>query len=64
MLNEALSELAETWGYTTEEINHIKSKMVEYAMACLYDADQADECEKLSEELPDNIIHVDFNNIS
>jgi hypothetical protein len=43
MLEEILAELKETWDYTPEELNHIKEKMKDFAMACVTDSKVLEE---------------------
>jgi hypothetical protein len=38
MVNEHLKELKDTWDYTTEELNHIKQIMAQYAMEAAMDS--------------------------
>jgi hypothetical protein len=37
MINPLLTELKETWGYETEELSDIRSKMEELANSCFWE---------------------------
>jgi hypothetical protein len=34
MIEKILKQLSETWGYTTEELNDIRSKLEEFGNSC------------------------------
>jgi hypothetical protein len=37
MLEEILQELKDTWDFDSEQLNHIKEKMKDFALACVMD---------------------------
>ncbi len=61
MIQEILDELQETWDMTPYEIDHIRQKILEYALACQMDSDILEECETELARTPENIVFVDFS---
>ena len=49
MIQKLLDELQETWDYTTEELNDIRDKMVEYAFYATIDSSVSEEVMYLTE---------------
>lgn len=49
-IDTQLKELKMTWGYTTEELNHIKIIMASYAMDAMMDSDVRKEVEEILQE--------------
>lgn len=45
-----LKELKDTWGYTIEELNHIKIMMADYALRAIVDSDVRKEVEEILQE--------------
>jgi hypothetical protein len=54
MIEHYLKQLQDTWGYTTEELFDIQSKMAEYALCCCVDSAVMQEAFKLSGETNKN----------
>ena len=46
ILSEILKELKETWGYTTEELNHIRDLILDLCVDLLEDDDLKKKLEK------------------
>lgn len=51
LLNSALQDLEDTWGYTREELNDIQDKLLVFASAIAADATLTQEVHKLAEDL-------------
>ena len=51
LLNSALQDLEDTWGYTREELNDIQDKLLVFASAVAADAVLTQEVHKLAEDL-------------
>lgn len=49
-IDSELEELKNTWGYTIEELNHIKIVMAAYAMDAIMDSDVRKEVEIILQE--------------
>jgi hypothetical protein len=65
MLQELLNELAETWDFTTEEINDIREKMYEYGISCIDEfvkmifSDEDEQKEEKVLDTPQNNVKVE-----
>ncbi len=53
-IDTQLKELEDTWGYTIEELNHIKIVMASYAMDAMMDSDVRKETEQIMREAEEN----------
>ncbi len=61
MIDTYLKELEDTWGYTPEELTHIKSQMAAYAMDAIMDSAVRREAEKIDQL--DNLFGEAINKI-
>jgi len=50
MIDDLLEELKETWSYTAEELNDIRSKMAFYAISASLDSEILKEAENNNSE--------------
>lgn len=50
MIDQLISELEETWAFTTEELNHIRSQMAHYALCACIDSAVRKEAEGICED--------------
>lgn len=51
LLNSALQDLEDTWGYTREELNDIQDKLLVFASAISANPTLTQEVHKLAEDL-------------
>lgn len=49
-IDDKLKELKDTWGYTTEELNHIRLVMADYALGAIMDSAVRKEVEEILQE--------------
>lgn len=53
MIEQLIAELEETWGFTTEELNHIRSQMASYAVCACIDSEVQQEAERICQNESD-----------
>lgn len=51
MIEKHLSELADTWDFTVEEVNHIREKMAEYAIQVIFDVNIRKEASEIYQKV-------------